>query len=240
MRQVLKGYEGEDGLGARKRFCYSLNNSTQDSQETHIELDDIDPSAADTVHNDQHQSLARQSNQSEEAARVKRNEIRCAHRYLHEHAEPGLFQVDPLPSTWSTENEDRFDTFSEGKDADEHDSFIPGQQESVDLAPASEPNTPTKFVDLTGDGTMSPRPLNTQQTDSQQTDILTLSISESALDSPGQVSLSNENPNQDSLARSRRARVAAYLAAREDTFSAWADVSLVSGGDNHADEEIEL
>jgi hypothetical protein len=235
MRQTAKDDEDEDSPRARKRACHSLDTSTQNSQETN-------PSVADTIQDDQHQNLAHQSSPSAEAARVKRNEIRRAHGYLHENAEPGLFQVDPLPSTWPTEKKDRFDAASEGKVVDGHDPSvpIPEQRESKDLAPNSEPETPTKFVDLTGDGAASPRPSNTQQTESQQTDILTISISESALDSPGQMIPSDENPDQDSLARSRRARVAAYLAARQDTFSAWTDVSLVSAGDNHAEEEIEL
>jgi hypothetical protein len=35
-------------------------------------------------------------------------------------------------------------------------------------------------------------------------------------------------------------RRAAYLAAREDSYEAWASVSLVSAGNNHTEEEIEL
>ena len=37
-----------------------------------------------------------------------------------------------------------------------------------------------------------------------------------------------------------RARTAAYLAAQESSYSAWADISLVSAGDNHNEKEEEL
>ncbi|KAL2802633.1 beta-lactamase-like protein [Aspergillus granulosus] len=52
----------------------------------------------------------------------------------------------------------------------------------------------------------------------------------------------NDNPpplhpvGKESLLRRR----AAYLAAREDSYEAWASVSLVSAGNNHTDEEVEL
>ena len=240
MRQTVKDDEDDDGPRARKRVRCDMDISTQSSQETSSEIDDINLCAADTTQNDQNQTSTCQLSRTEEAARTKRNEIRRAHRYLNEHAEPGLFQVDPLPSTWPTETEDRFDAVRERKVQDGHDTPISEQQESADSPLKSEPSTPTKFIDLTGDGTISPCPINAQQTESQQTDILTLSISESALDSPGQTALGNENLDQESLARSRRARLTAYLAARQDTFSAWTDVSLVSAGDNHAEEETEL
>lgn len=106
------------------------------------------------------------------------------------------------------------------------------------------------------------QPENATQTDSQYTDTLSvsLSISESALASqplplePGSSSPREEPARDDELRdttsthstahshkRSRtRARAAAYLAARKDSYSAWADVSLVSAGDNHTEEEIEL
>ncbi|KKK15003.1 hypothetical protein AOCH_003849 [Aspergillus ochraceoroseus] len=40
--------------------------------------------------------------------------------------------------------------------------------------------------------------------------------------------------------RSTRARKAAYLAAKADSYDAWASISLVSAGNNHTEEEIEL
>jgi DNA cross-link repair 1C protein len=237
MRQTVKDDEDEDGPRAPKRACYDMDVSTQSSQEANREIDDINPSVADTTQEDQSQSLTRQPSQVEEAARIKRNEIRHAHRYLYDHAEPGLFQVDPLPSTWPTEIDDKFGAVHETKDADNHNTPIPKQQNSANSV-KPELNTPT-MIDLTGDGP-SPRPINVQRTESQQTEILALSISESAFDSQAPTVSSGDNPDQDSLARSRRARVDAYLAARQDTFSAWTEVSLISAGDNHAEEEIEL
>ncbi|KAJ5085997.1 DNA repair metallo-beta-lactamase [Penicillium argentinense] len=48
-----------------------------------------------------------------------------------------------------------------------------------------------------------------------------------------------KRPRSHQVARTR-ARVAAYLAAREGSYSAWADVAPVSTGNNHAEVEEEL
>lgn len=247
MRQtVANDVDDEGDLRARKRARYDMDLSTQSTQETSSGIEDFSLGTADaSLHHDQKQDSLHHLSQSEEAARAKRNEIRQAHRYLQEHAEPGLFQVNPLPPTWPTEQEDRFDPASDER-SEEEDTLISDQP---DLEPSatglrfrSDPTTSTRIIDLTGDGTTSPRPI-TQQTDSQHTDALSLSVSESAFDSSDRNSVENglADParREETLNRSRRARVAAYLAAREGTFSAWTDVSLVSA-DNHGEEEIEL
>ncbi|KAJ5497923.1 DNA repair metallo-beta-lactamase [Penicillium expansum] len=210
MWQTVADFDG-DGDRPRKRVRYDMDLSTQSTQETSSGIEDFSLGTADaSQYHDQKQDSLHHLNQSEEAARVKRNEMRQAHRYLQEHAEPGLFQVNPLPSTWPTEKEDRFDL---------------AKPSALSLRLRSEPSTSTRIIDLTGD------------------DILSLSVSESAFDSPEQNSIENGLPDpvrrEETLNRSRRARVAAYLAAREGTFSAWTDVSLVSA-DNHGEEEIEL
>jgi hypothetical protein len=245
MRQTISDDADDEGdLRARKRARYDMDLSTQSTQETSSGIEEFSLVAADASHHhDQKQDTLHYLNQSEEAARVKRNEIRQAHRYLQERAEPGLFQVNPLPSTWPTEKEDRFDLAS-GEGSEEGDTLIPQpdlEPSATGLRLTSEPTTSARIIDLTGDGGTSPRPI--QQTDSQHTGVLSLSISESAFDSPDQNSVENglADParRDETVNRSRRARVAAYLAAREGTFSAWTDVSLVSA-DNHGEEEIEL
>jgi hypothetical protein len=247
MRQTVADDADDEGdLRARKRARYDMDVSTQSTQETSSGIEEFSFGAANaSQHHDQEHGSLHYLSQSEEAARAKRNEIRQAHRYLQEHAESGLFQVNPLPSTWPTEKEDRFNPAS-GEGSEEGDTHIPDQP---NLEPSAtglrlgrpEPSTSTRITDLTGDGATSPCPI--QQTDSQHTDVLSLSISESAFDSPDQNSVENGLPDparrEGTVNRSRRARVAAYLAAREGTFSAWTDVSLVSAN-NHGEEEIEL
>ena len=252
MRQtVANDVDDEGDLRARKRARYDMDLSTQSTQETSSGIEDFSLGTADASQNhDQKQDSLHQLSQSEEAARAKRNEIRQAHRYLQEHAEPGLFQVNPLPSTWPTEKEDGFDPAT-GEGTEEEDTLTSDQPDlepsTTGLRLKSVPSSSTRIIDLTSDGTTSPRPItqqtDSQQTDSQQTDILSLSISESAFDSSDQNSVESGLPSpvrrEEALNRSRRARVAAYLAAREGTFTAWSDVSLVSA-DNHGEEEIEL
>ncbi|OQE39008.1 hypothetical protein PENCOP_c007G07097 [Penicillium coprophilum] len=248
MRQtVAKDVDDEGDPRARKRARYDIELSTQSTQETSSGVEDFSlGSAGASQHHDQKQDSLHHLSQAEEAARVKRNEIRQAHRYLQKHPEPQLFQVNPLPPTWPTEKEDKFDRASD-EGSEEEVTLISDQPDlepsATGLRLMSEPNTSTGIIDLTGDDPTSPCPV-TQQTGSQRTDVLSLSISESAFDSPDQNSVENglRDParGEDILNRSRRARVAAYLAAREGTFSAWTDVSLVSAGDNHGEEEIEL
>ncbi|KAJ5824008.1 DNA repair metallo-beta-lactamase [Penicillium robsamsonii] len=248
MRQSLTNDVDDEGyLRARKRARYDIDLSTQSTQETSSGIEDfsLDTAGASQHYDQKHYPLHNLS-QPEETARAKRNEIRQAHRYLQEHPEPGLFQVNPLPSTWPAEKEDSFDPESD-EASEAEDTLMPDQPDSEPSATGlrlrSEPSTSTKIIDLTGDGTTSPHPI-TQQTESQHTDVLSLSVSESAFDSPDQNSVENglrDPPRGEEIVnRSRRARVAAYLAAREGTFSAWTDVSLVSAGDNHTEEEIEL
>jgi hypothetical protein len=244
-RTVANDVDDEGDLRARKRARYDMELSTQSTQETSSGIEDFSLDVADASQNhDQKQDSLHHLSQSEEPARVKRNEIRQAHRYLQEHADPGLFQVNPLPSTWPTEKEDKFDLASD-EGNEKQDTLIPDQPDlepsATGLRVRSEPSTSTTIIDLTGEGTTSPRPI--QQIESQHTDVLSLSVSESAFDSPDQNSVENglRDParGEEMVNRSRRARVAAYLAAREGTFSAWTDVSIVSA-DNHGEEEIEL
>ncbi|KAL4918257.1 hypothetical protein BDW62DRAFT_217633 [Aspergillus aurantiobrunneus] len=55
---------------------------------------------------------------------------------------------------------------------------------------------------------------------------------------------SNSNPKAQAWSKSResstRNRMAAYAAAKEDSYDAWASMPLVSAGNNHTDEEVEL
>ncbi|KAJ5326577.1 DNA repair metallo-beta-lactamase [Penicillium brevicompactum] len=240
MRQTVED-QGSDSRPT-KRARYDTQASTQSSQETSINLSYIDTGAIDRNHQNRIEDQEHRPGRSE-AARNKRNEIRRAHHYLHEHADPALFEVGPLPESWPPATEDNFDVAHDGNEGNEDDEAtpVPEQQDSkasaISFVPESIPDTPTKPTDTT-DGNMSPYPIN-PPADSQQTDLLTVSISESAFDSPGRI-IDESHPDQElSLARSRSARMAAYLAARQDTYSAWTDVSLVSA-DNHAEEEIEL
>lgn len=184
--------------------------------------------------------------------KAKRDEVQRAHRYLQEHTDPDLVQLKPLPSSWSNEE----DVNPIQKDP----AKAPAIQRTTHTPSTTQPLLTQEHKhghDIPSDESSPPQP--THQQESQQTDTLTLSISESALAAspPPQDVNENEERNQQgpetgsepgeeersvrdrTLARTR-ARVAAYLAAREGSYSAWADVALVSAGDNHAEEEMEL
>ncbi|KAJ5543451.1 hypothetical protein N7461_009454 [Penicillium sp. DV-2018c] len=243
MRQTIANDDDEGRARKRARYDDVGLPSTQSTQETNSDIEDLGPGSADATQDHDRKEDPHPLSESQEAARAKRNEMRRAHHYLQEHADPGLFQVNSLPSNWPTEAEDRFNLVNEeGKE----EVTVLRERSAPDIPPAEHPSdsgniTLTKIIDLTGDAVASPpRTI----ADSQDTDVLSLSVSGSAFDSQGHgfvaVELQNPERGQDSLSRSRQARIAAYLAAREGTYSAWREVSLVSAGDNHAEEEIEL
>ncbi|KAJ5746615.1 DNA repair metallo-beta-lactamase [Penicillium odoratum] len=160
-------------------------------------------------------------------ARTKREEIKRAHRYLQDHADPVAMQIGPLPSSVPTNEE--ANSFSTIQDSQEEQEHISSQ--------------PDSFNDRMQSPNQSP------QLESQQTDTLTLPISESVLapSSPTDAdSLLAESPTSGLRASGRqlitsrlRTRISAYLAAQDGSYSAWEDHSLVSAS-NHAEEEEEL
>jgi hypothetical protein len=181
-----------------------------------------------------------QGNTSDGATIFDNNNIR-QEQHPQAHANSALSsQASILPSTCSTDNEDGHELSVRRA---KQNTLVPETAEPYHTTPNREPRTPS-IIDLTGDDITSSIHLDTQKTESQLTDSFPLSISESALASPDRRLMDNgiQTPeNHDANLRfSRRARIAAYLAAREDTYSAWTAVSLVSARDNHTEEEIEL
>ncbi|KAJ5183387.1 hypothetical protein N7492_001003, partial [Penicillium capsulatum] len=275
MRVTLKDahYESQQ---ARKRARYDQNASTQSTESSNIDACDI--SLSETDRNEfcgsmqpangppgqdpgtQHPSSLRAlfpaiqeprhpASQSPGISRdpdrttAKRSEVRRAHRYLREHAKPDELGIGPLPSSWPAEEEHNLES---------------------KLGLDSRTSTSDHYTSSTrqgcfavGDDPASPQPHPSQPAsqlqDSQHTDSLTLSISESALapDSFGsraesagrdskQETMTPRPAAKDRLMARMRARTAAYLAAQEDSYSAWADVSPVSAGNTHTEPEEEL
>ncbi|KAF4203717.1 hypothetical protein CNMCM8927_008394 [Aspergillus lentulus] len=177
-----------------------------------------------------------------EAAKAKRNEIRRAWHFLHaERPRHPEIDLGTLPSSWPTAEEDGF--------------HLPHRESSET---GDETRTPTQDNiqpdhDYNHNGDDDNDLPNSQATN-------TVSISSSAFasqdqtlgslqqDGPGDVDVdippsSQGAPGQPRIlnrSSSSRARRAAYLAARADSYDAWASMGLVSAGDNHSMEETEL
>lgn len=223
MRQTIDQTDDEDGQRSKKRARYEADSSTESSQSSDGKED---PTSAGRTEHKAHSALdgtvEQISNTGQPAAnsqplrdfdpeRAKRAEIQKAHIYLQEHADPSILEIGPLPST------------------------TPEPQ----VRPPTPKSCPRESISNTiiDDALLPLSHEPSQIEDSQHTDLLSLSISESDLNaSPPSESKQGRERTQDRIAR-RHTRVAAYLAAREDS---WADISLVSAGDNHAEEEIEL
>lgn len=260
MYELLGDSEDEENQHPRKRARYDEHLSTQSTQPSSLAeeghasrtLDGqtsgasgqaCQPSFGQSVQLSHPQSSSLRRVQQQEVnsvhqtsgiidqTKAKRNEVRKAHQYLQVHVDPELIQIGALP-TWPEEKE--------STQTPEESTRAPLQRDQNPIQ-EHEPHNP-------GNNTPSPNPQRTQQEDSQNTYISSLSISESAL-AISPPPLDEQSPAQDhgateegSSARDRdtgrrRARIAAYLAAREDS---WVDVSLTSAGNNHAEEEMEL
>jgi hypothetical protein len=177
--------------------------------------------------------------------KAKRDEVRKAHRYLQEHCDLEKLQLGHFPSSWS-EEEDIAN--NEGN-----------TQKSPRLTPPAPSNKNPESLqhpsNVDEDWAESPQPHDihpTTNTDSQHTDTLSISISESLLapSATENEEPSSEDPNEareqraqvvrDRMKARTRVRVDAFLAAMRDTYESWADMAMVSAGDNHTEEEMEL
>ncbi|OQD84418.1 hypothetical protein PENANT_c013G00227 [Penicillium antarcticum] len=227
MRQTLADESDGEGLRAKKRPRLDFDLSTQSTDTS----DGTGDFSLHTIHLSQHvqpRITANQANISDVSITLDKPQV---------HVEQALSsQASILPSTCSTDNEDGYGPINIKEVA-------PGNTEPYPTIPNPEPKSPS-IIDLTTDDMTSPIHPDTQKRESQLTDSFPLSISESALASSDQrlVDSGTQISEKDdaSLRLSRRARIAAYLAAREDTFTAWTNVSLVTARDNHTEEEIEL
>ncbi|GIJ84455.1 hypothetical protein Asppvi_003302 [Aspergillus pseudoviridinutans] len=178
---------------------------------------------------------------SPETAKAKRNEIRRAWHFLHaERPYHPEIDLGALPSSWPTADEDGFH-LQQGESSETGDETRTPTQENLHYDTDNEDDNDNEN-DIP----------NSQATN-------TLSISSSAFasqdqtlgplqqDGPGDADVdiprsegATNLPRTLNRSGSSRARRAAYLAARADSYDAWASMGLVSAGDNHSMEETEL
>ncbi|EAW23310.1 putative DNA repair protein [Aspergillus fischeri NRRL 181] len=179
-----------------------------------------------------------------EAAKAKRNEIRRAWHFLHaEGSHHPEIDLGALPSSWPTPEEDGF--------------HLP-HRESSETGDETRTRTQDNMQFVHDHDNSDDDDNEDDMPNSQATN--TLSISSSAFasqdqtlgplqqDGPGDVDVDIPPSSEGAPGRSRtlnrssssRARRAAYLAARADSYDAWACMGLVSAGDNHSMEETEL
>ncbi|GKZ35358.1 hypothetical protein AbraIFM66950_005986 [Aspergillus brasiliensis] len=226
---------------------------------------------------------------SPETAKARRDEIRRAWHMLNnaEPSERALYQLDSLPSSWTTTDGETEYPKSEiaptphpPLDNPLDPTLITAAQRTLSTqtqpSPSvintnQEPPNPTTHTQSSASPSQPDETENQPQTNSQSSE--PLSLASSAFESQEQETNIEQQrqqedeesiiPNYDgtndhitpfrhhhrhqqqrqqSLRRSVSSQIRrdAYLAARADSFEAWAAVSLISTGDNHTEEEIEL
>lgn len=162
-----------------------------------------------------------------EAEKAKRRSIHKAREFLKSHEDASAFHIGSLPSSWPTETESH---------SSQHPMLvpnpIPNSDESQLTNPLSIPDSAFSSQDLI-------------ETTSCEGDFIPTSNNNTTNTnhSPHSPELSlppHPQPNPHPRSSSSRLRREAYLAARADSYEAWSSVALLSAGNNHTEEEIEL
>lgn len=199
-----------------------------------------------------------------QSARKSRNQLRKAWYKMETFRKQGKWHVhnEPLPTWWPTEEEDHYhEESSDGSSDIASCNHIPH--------PAPEDHSTADMdvasidIDMGSDADADSDPdthLPDSQTSNNPSLSLSLSLFESAFDSQDQPSpstaTSDPQPNTDNTNNndtddrpsgptkrkrspdsSIRNRIRAYHAARSGS---WSEVSLLSAGNNHTEEEVEL
>ncbi|KAH2316420.1 hypothetical protein KXV47_001110 [Aspergillus fumigatus] len=175
-----------------------------------------------------------------EAAKAKRNEIRRAWHFLRaEGSHHPEIELGALPSSWPTPEEDGFHLPNRGS-SETGDETRTRTQDNMQFAHDHDDDNEDDMPNSQVTATLS---ISSSAFASQEQTLGPLQ-QDGPFDVGVDIPLSSEGapgrPRTLGRSSSSRARRAAYLAARADSYDAWACMGLVSAGDNHSMEETEL
>ncbi|KAF9883805.1 hypothetical protein FE257_002789 [Aspergillus nanangensis] len=220
------------------------------------------PSSLEAIKETNHETLQINVNEpiivpksGQETERAKRAEVRQAWHFLNSaRSEQKNLQHGELPSSWSEDSAGISKSIPshlghENEDQNEHneeDDIGADTETEPDPDSTTQPSQPLSIPSSAfesqeyraNDGP----PLSFETIpDNENTEPLPSSLLVGSDDITSKPSCWN-NDARPSLKRasSSRTRRAAYLAARADSYEAWASMSLVSAGNNHTEEEVEL
>ncbi|RHZ64886.1 hypothetical protein CDV55_106696 [Aspergillus turcosus] len=254
-------------LRSRKRVRYEDDHSTQSTQQS-ISMDaSIDrsepldqpahltsfqssqkiaqPASLETVPETSPQPLPIPKS-TPETAKAKRNEIRRAWHFLHtERSHHPEINLGSLPSSWPTAEEDGFHLPHGERSETEVETHTPTQDDNHNHNHNNDNEGDNDIPNSQATNTLSisSSAFASQDQDQDQPVALGPLQQDGPGDIPEEPSEGAPGPRQPrSLHRSSSSRLrrAAYLAARADSYDAWACMGLVSAGDNHSIEEAEL
>lgn len=165
-----------------------------------------------------------------EAEKAKRRSIHKAREFLKSHEDASAFHIGSLPSSWPTETESH---------SSQHPMLVPNPNpnpsESQLTNPLSIPDSDFSSQDLIETPSYEDDSIPTSSNANNNTTNTNHSPHSPELSLP-----SHPQPNPHPRSNSSRLRREAYLAARADSYEAWSSVALLSAGNNHTEEEIEL
>ncbi|KAI9040421.1 putative DNA repair protein [Aspergillus affinis] len=185
------------------------------------------PSSFDTEPEDESKHLT--SNHTKETGSGIHNIPNESH---HENESTQSSETPPHPSD-NMENIEKMDLNHE----DDEEIIDDSQKTHSFSVLSSEFDSPEQILDLHNDTIP-----HDDQTHSPERETSQMMSTSDMLNDNDQTNPTHTHTNRPSLNRSSSSRnwKAAYLAARADSFDAWASMSLVSAGNNHTEEEIEL
>lgn len=168
-----------------------------------------------------------------EARKAKRNQIREAHHYLKSTPDDPALTIGALP-TWSSDEE-----------AEPNEPDHPHQHNQPSEPLENFPNSTTNIDQTSQTLSIGDSAISSQLDGAVPASALDIDIDGHDNDPTPRASSAPSlppNPIRPRLhrANSSRMRMEAYLAARADTYDAWSSMSLLSTGNNHTEEEIEL
>lgn len=173
--------------------------------------------------------------QSREATKAKRDQIRKAHHYLKSANNPSL-TIGALPS-WSSDEE--ADPQQHSPHSQPQHQTNPATTDKTSSQSTSTLSIPDSAISSQLDGPAPGLDTHDQNRDTGADKDTPPAPASSAPSLPAPPNLNAARPPL-LRASSSRMRVEAYLAARADSYDAWSSTSLLSTGNNHTEEEIEL
>lgn len=187
------------------------------------------------------------------AEKARRKEIRQAWHFLNNaRSDETPFHLGSLPSSWSTEEDKDHEYQGKTTTEEETSHHIVGQlNDNVDITdnnieePDPEPESHFSQSHSISSSAFASQEQALEPASDMSFDGAYYEHIEAREQPEAQAAASSSTDAQvaNTLKRSSsssRVRRAAYLAAKADSYEAWASMGLVSAGDNHTEEEIEL
>ncbi|KAE8149653.1 putative DNA repair protein [Aspergillus avenaceus] len=211
-----------------------IHSSTQSSSIIRI------PSSLDTISETKHPSTEPRGVQDhpQDTEKARQDEVREAWHFLnHTRTEQDTFHLGSLPSSWPTDEGSRSQECTAPEPTDFTRPLNGAMGVDVDVERESSQKSYTISISSSA---FASQEYEMEEYDDMDPDGVPVDVR-----AWGQLGLRSTRDEKYTIEvrereRSSRTRRAAYIAAKADSYDAWSSIGLVSAGNNHTEEEIEL